>query len=157
MGKTCLLYTWLASPTKVCGTTWLSKAHTKKRVMKATTSTAASSTPAHNAPLPPTNSTASRSSRIAPHSHIKGLGLNNEGYASSSVAGFVGQTDAREVCILYTHSAQSYKLNLEMLSFRLVVSSLSSSSRVNSLVGRCCSSGHLDQEKQPWLWLLLRI
>jgi len=65
--------------------------------MKATTSAAASSTPAHNAPLPPTTSAAARSSRIAPHSHIKGLGLNNEGYASSGAAGFIGQIDAREV------------------------------------------------------------
>ncbi|KAL9716491.1 RuvB ATP-dependent DNA helicase pontin [Leucoagaricus gongylophorus] len=66
--------------------------------MKATTSAAASSAPAHNAPLPPTSSTAARSSRIASHSHIKGLGLNNEGYASSGAAGFVGQIDAREAC-----------------------------------------------------------
>jgi len=65
--------------------------------MKANTSAAASSAPAHNAPLPPTTSAAARSSRIAPHSHIKGLGLNNEGYASSGAAGFIGQIDAREV------------------------------------------------------------
>ncbi|KAF9454104.1 RuvB-like helicase 1 [Macrolepiota fuliginosa MF-IS2] len=57
-----------------------------------------SSAPAHNAPLPPTTSTAARSSRIAPHSHIKGLGLNNEGHAASGAAGFVGQTEAREAC-----------------------------------------------------------
>ncbi|KAF7784081.1 hypothetical protein Agabi119p4_246 [Agaricus bisporus var. burnettii] len=64
--------------------------------MKPTAS--ASAAPAHNAPLPPTTSAAARSSRIAPHSHIKGLGLNNEGLASSGAAGFVGQTEAREAC-----------------------------------------------------------
>ena len=69
--------------------------------MKASTSTAASSTvpPAHNAPLPSTSS-AGRSSRIAPHSHIKGLGLNTEGLATTDSAGFVGQTNAREVRVV---------------------------------------------------------
>lgn len=38
-----------------------------------------------------------RSSRIAPHSHIKGLGLTPEGYVSGDAAGFVGQESAREV------------------------------------------------------------
>ena len=54
--------------------------------------------PAHNAPLPPSAS-AARSSRIAPHSHIKGLGLTPEGYAVVDGAGFIGQTTAREVII----------------------------------------------------------
>jgi RuvB-like protein 1 len=65
--------------------------------MKATTSASATtSAPAHNAPLPPTSPSA-RSSRIAPHSHIKGLGLTPEGFASVDGAGFIGQTNAREV------------------------------------------------------------
>lgn len=66
--------------------------------MKASTSGASTSAapPAHNAPLPSTSS-AGRSSRIAPHSHIKGLGLSVEGFASVDTAGFVGQTNAREV------------------------------------------------------------
>lgn len=63
-----------------------------------TTTMASSTTPAHNAPLPPSSSSATRSSRIAPHSHIKGLGLTTEGYASQDTGGFVGQNQAREVC-----------------------------------------------------------
>lgn len=37
-----------------------------------------------------------RDNRTAAHTHIKGLGLNN-GVAEKQAAGFVGQTDAREV------------------------------------------------------------
>jgi len=51
--------------------------------MKASTSAASTSAPvAHNALPPPTTSSATRSSRIAPHSHIKGLGLAPEGHAN---------------------------------------------------------------------------
>lgn len=64
--------------------------------MKVTTSSTVA--PAHNAPLPPPQASAARSSRIAPHSHIKGLGLTAEGYAAADTAGFVGQKLAREVC-----------------------------------------------------------
>ena len=65
--------------------------------MKATTSAASTSAPAHNAPLPP-SSTSARAARIAPHSHIKSLGLTPEGYASQTDnAGFIGQVNAREV------------------------------------------------------------
>lgn len=60
--------------------------------MKASTSSSAPV--AHKAPLPPSSS---RSSRIAPHSHIKGLGLNAEGRATTDSAGFVGQENARDV------------------------------------------------------------
>lgn len=56
---------------------------------------AASGPPAHNAALPVQN--APRSSRIAPHSHIKGLGLSPQGLAVADAAGFIGQTNAREV------------------------------------------------------------
>jgi RuvB-like protein 1 len=51
--------------------------------------------------VPSTSAThsASRSSRIAPHSHIRGLGLRPEGVADSEAAGFVGQTAAREVIV----------------------------------------------------------
>jgi len=54
-----------------------------------TTSAAAGAVPAGSS----TRSTA----RIAPHSHIKGLGLNAEGIAASESSGFVGQESAREV------------------------------------------------------------
>jgi len=37
--------------------------------------------------------------RIASHSHISGLGLNEEGYAHPTSNGFVGQAAAREVSI----------------------------------------------------------
>jgi hypothetical protein len=49
--------------------------------------------------VPSTSAThsASRSSRIAPHSHIRGLGLRPDGTADAEAAGFVGQTAAREV------------------------------------------------------------
>ncbi|KAG5653919.1 hypothetical protein H0H81_009276 [Sphagnurus paluster] len=51
---------------------------------------------APNAFPPPAVSSAGRSSRIAPHSHIKVLGLTPEGLATADGAGFVGQTTARE-------------------------------------------------------------
>lgn len=40
---------------------------------------------------------ASFEKRIASHSHINGLGLNDEGYALPTAGGFVGQVAAREV------------------------------------------------------------
>jgi RuvB-like protein 1 (pontin 52) len=39
-----------------------------------------------------------KTQRIATHSHIKGLGLDENGYAIQSAAGLVGQELAREVC-----------------------------------------------------------
>ncbi|GBE78871.1 RuvB-like helicase 1 [Sparassis crispa] len=58
-----------------------------------------SSTPvAHNALPPPPTASAARSSRIAPHSHIKGLGLTAEGYIAGDAGGFIGQALAREAC-----------------------------------------------------------
>lgn len=49
--------------------------------------------------------------RIAAHSHVKGLGLNDAGEADPVAAGFIGQEKAREVrrspprlaCVLYPH------------------------------------------------------
>lgn len=38
-----------------------------------------------------------KTQRIAAHSHIKGLGLDENGYAIQSAAGLVGQELAREV------------------------------------------------------------
>lgn len=32
------------------------------------------------------------------HSHIRGLGLDEDGLASSNASGFIGQTSAREAC-----------------------------------------------------------
>lgn len=47
--------------------------------------------------------------RLGPHRlrddplelHIKGLGLTSEGYAAIDSAGFIGQTNAREVCLQF--------------------------------------------------------
>ena len=38
-----------------------------------------------------------KTQRIASHSHIKGLGLDEHGNAVNIAAGLVGQTEAREV------------------------------------------------------------
>lgn len=43
-------------------------------------------------------SSTSKSQRIATHTHIKGLGLSQDGLAASSAAGFVGQEQSREAC-----------------------------------------------------------
>nr|VWO97886.1 Type III effector HopAA1-2 [Ganoderma boninense] len=61
-------------------------------------------------PPPPTTS-ATRSSRIAPHSHIKGLGLNPEGIAIPDSAGFVGQSAAREACGVVVDLVKSRKFS----------------------------------------------
>lgn len=42
-----------------------------------------------------------KTQRIASHTHVKGLGLDESGNASSSTtAGLIGQEMAREVCII---------------------------------------------------------
>lgn len=41
-----------------------------------------------------------KTQRISAHSHIKGLGLDENGYAIQMAAGLVGQELAREVRIL---------------------------------------------------------
>lgn len=38
-----------------------------------------------------------RENRVAAHSHIKGLGLRDDGGAEQAAAGFIGQQQAREV------------------------------------------------------------
>lgn len=39
-----------------------------------------------------------KSQRVATHTHIKGLGLGEDGTAAVLAAGFVGQEQAREAC-----------------------------------------------------------
>ena len=39
-----------------------------------------------------------KSQRVATHTHIKGLGLGDDGIAAVLAAGFVGQEQAREAC-----------------------------------------------------------
>lgn len=41
-----------------------------------------------------------RENRVAAHSHIKGLGLRDDGMAEQTAAGFIGQQQAREVRLL---------------------------------------------------------
>lgn len=48
-----------------------------------------------------TASNNSRDARIATHSHIKGLGLSDDGTAIHNSNGFVGQKSAREVSCLH--------------------------------------------------------
>jgi RuvB-like protein 1 len=39
-----------------------------------------------------------KTQRIATHTHIKGLGLKDDGSAAQMAAGFIGQEQAREAC-----------------------------------------------------------
>ncbi|KAJ3321453.1 RuvB-like protein 1 [Boothiomyces sp. JEL0866] len=48
--------------------------------------------------------------RIAAHSHIKGLGLKEDGTAEHSSAGFVGQNSAREACGVIVDLVRSKKM-----------------------------------------------
>jgi RuvB-like protein 1 len=43
-------------------------------------------------------SSTTKTQRVASHTHIKGLGLDDEGIAAALAAGFVGQEQAREAC-----------------------------------------------------------
>ncbi|KAG6884902.1 RuvB ATP-dependent DNA helicase pontin [Termitomyces sp. T159_Od127] len=52
-----------------------------------------------------------RSSRVAPHSHIKGLGLTSDGIANVDGAGFIGQTNAREACGVIVDLIKSRKFS----------------------------------------------
>ena len=42
-----------------------------------------------------------KTQRIAAHSHVKGLGLDEAGFAIQSASGLVGQEIAREVCVFH--------------------------------------------------------
>jgi len=57
--------------------------------------------------------------RIATHSHVKGLGLDESGYAHQSSAGLVGQELAREVRTKYTveHRSKVRALKLNRLLY----------------------------------------
>lgn len=48
--------------------------------------------------------------RIASHSHIKGLGLREDGYAEQHAAGFVGQEAAREAAGIVVDLIKSKKM-----------------------------------------------
>lgn len=55
-----------------------------------------------------------KTQRIAAHSHIKGLGLDENGIALESASGLVGQEEAREVSQL-----ESNKMFIYMINFRV--------------------------------------
>ncbi|CEQ42550.1 hypothetical protein JCM5296_003294 [Sporobolomyces johnsonii] len=52
-----------------------------------------------------------REARIHSHSHIKGLGLDDDGFAQNNRAGFVGQRAAREACGLVLSLIQSRRFS----------------------------------------------
>jgi len=54
--------------------------------------------------------TSTRKQRIATHTHIKGLGLDEEGKATASGAGWVGQELAREACGLVVDMIKQKKM-----------------------------------------------
>ena len=59
----------------------------------------------------------SRENRIASHSHVKGLGLNEEGYAESGISGLVGQNAAREAAGIAVSLIKSKKMAGRALLF----------------------------------------
>lgn len=63
-----------------------------------------------------------KTQRIATHSHIKGLGLDDTGYAIQSAAGLVGQELAREVCVFPDLSRNFYSKILTNRHIRKVLS-----------------------------------
>jgi hypothetical protein len=76
-----------------------------------------------------------RDNRTAAHTHIKGLGLNN-GVAEKQAAGFVGQTDAREVStLLGDFSAKETGPPTDSLDPRRAASSSTSSKHTRCRAG----------------------
>jgi len=59
--------------------------------------------------MPPTTGIpqGQREARISSHSHIKGLGLDDDGFAHADRSGFVGQRAAREVSPAFPPSPPS--------------------------------------------------
>lgn len=53
---------------------------------------------------------ASKQQRIAAHSHVKGLGLDEAGCAKPSASGFVGQVEAREAAGIVVDLVRSQKM-----------------------------------------------
>ncbi|QPG73194.1 RUVB-like protein [Brettanomyces nanus] len=52
-----------------------------------------------------------RENRTAAHTHIKGLGLDEHGYAKKNEGGFVGQMEAREACGVIVDLIKSKKMS----------------------------------------------
>jgi RuvB-like protein 1 (pontin 52) len=56
-------------------------------------------------------SSVTKDSRTSAHTHIKGLGLDEHGYAKQMDAGFVGQTEAREACGIIVDLIKTKKMS----------------------------------------------
>lgn len=66
--------------------------------------------------IPQTNtanvtSTVNNDTRTSAHTHIKGLGLDEHGYAKQMDGGFVGQTEAREACGIIVDLIKTKKMS----------------------------------------------
>ena len=51
-----------------------------------------------------------KTQRIASHSHVKGLGLDESGLAKQAASGLVGQENAREACGVIVELIKSKKM-----------------------------------------------
>ncbi|KIO29160.1 hypothetical protein M407DRAFT_70971 [Tulasnella calospora MUT 4182] len=79
--------------------------------MKATTAASSAGPSGTSSAFPAGSGNTRTAARIAPHSHIKGLGLDNEGFALPSASGFVGQNIAREACGVVVDLIKSKKFS----------------------------------------------
>jgi hypothetical protein len=94
-----------------------------------------------------------KTQRIAAHSHVKGLGLDENGIPLQMGSGLVGQVQAREVnkANFSSTKVKIYKCALNRLPELLWISS----SRRRWLDVLCCLLDHLELAKQPSPWRLL--
>lgn len=62
-----------------------------------------------------------KTQRISAHSHIKGLGLDDAGFAIQSAAGLVGQEQAREVSFITIYSFKLFGCSTFLLLSRFKI------------------------------------
>lgn len=75
-------------------------------------------------------SSTSKQQRVATHTHIKGLGLKEDGNALAMASGFVGQEQAREACGVVVDMIRQKKMAGRW-----------GPSRMRSAAGRLCPGG----------------
>ncbi len=83
----------------------------------------------------------SKTQRVATHTHIKGLGLQDDGIAIPMAAGFVGQEQAREACgVVVDMIKQKVRSmhNGEVLLCACPILRVSACGRRKWQAGRCC-------------------